>query len=35
MMTPPGASIKLVPEPKNKHDPNAIAAPRMARRLGT
>lgn len=25
MMTPPGAPIDLVPEPKNKHDPNAIA----------
>lgn len=25
MMTPPGAPIELVPEPKNKHDPNAIA----------
>jgi len=25
MMTPLGASIELVPEPKNKHDPNAIA----------
>jgi hypothetical protein len=25
MMTPPGAAIDLIPEPKNKHDPNAIA----------
>lgn len=24
MMTPPGAPIELIPEPKNKHDPNAI-----------
>jgi hypothetical protein len=25
MMTQPGAPIELIPEPKNKHDPNAIA----------
>lgn len=25
MMTLPGAPIELAPEPKNKHDPNAIA----------
>lgn len=25
MMTSPGAAVDLVPEPKNKHDPNAIA----------
>lgn len=25
MMTLPGAKVELVPEPKNKHDPNAIA----------
>jgi hypothetical protein len=29
MMTPPGAPIGLVPEPKNKHDPNAICCAAM------
>jgi len=26
MMTPPGAPIELVPDPKNRHDPDAVPA---------